>query len=49
MISEPKVHDVPVQIVTLGSMIIKMPMPMGMIVDINKIYDLKSATVSHIF
>ena len=39
MISEPKVHDVPVQIVTLGSMIIKMPMPMGMIVDINKIYD----------
>jgi len=41
MISEPKVHDVPVQIVTLGSMIIKMPMPMGMIVDINKIYDEK--------
>jgi len=39
MISEPKEHDVPVQIVTLGSMIIKMPMPMGMIVDINKIYD----------
>ena len=39
MISEPKEHAVPIQIVTLGSMIIKMPMPMGMIVDINKIYD----------
>ena len=41
MISEPKEHDVPVQIVTLGSMIVKMPMPMGMIDDINKIYDEK--------
>ena len=41
MISEPKVHDVPVQIVTLGSMIVKMPMPKGMIDDINKIYDEK--------
>ena len=39
--SELKEHDVPVQIVTLGSMIVKMPMPMGMIVDINKIYDEK--------
>ena len=39
MISEPKEHAVPIQIVTLGSMIIKMPMPMGMIDDINKIYD----------
>lgn len=37
--SEVSEHAVPVQIVTLGSMIIKMPMPMGMIVDINKIYD----------
>ena len=41
MISEPKEHAVPIQIVTLGSMIIKMPMPMGMIDDINKIYDEK--------
>ncbi|MBC8295160.1 MAG: hypothetical protein H8E55_05115 [Pelagibacterales bacterium] len=39
--SELKKHDVPVQIVTLGSMIVKMPMPMGMIADINKIYDEK--------
>ena len=39
--SELKKHDVPVQIVTLGSMIVKMPMPMGMIDDINKIYDEK--------
>ena len=39
--SELKKHDVPVQIVTLGSMIVKMPMSMGMIVDINKIYDEK--------
>ena len=39
MISEPKEHAVPIQIVTLGSMIIKMPMPIGMIDDINKIYD----------
>ena len=37
--SEVSEHAVPVQIVTLGSMIVKMPMPMGMIVDINKIYD----------
>ena len=41
MISEPKEHAVPIQIVTLGSMIIKMPMPIGMIDDINKIYDEK--------
>ena len=39
MISEPKEHAVPIQIVTLGSMIVKMPLPMGMIADINKIYD----------
>ena len=39
MISEPKEHAVPIQIVTLGSMIIKMPLPMGIIADINKIYD----------
>ena len=39
--SELKKHDVPVQIVTLGSMIVKMPMPKGMIDDINKIYDEK--------
>ena len=39
MISEPKEHAVPIQIVTLGSMIVKMPLPMGIIADINKIYD----------
>ena len=39
--SEVSEHAVPVQIVTLGSMIVKMPMPKGMIDDINKIYDEK--------